>query len=80
MSVKEKPLLPDGRIRIPIVLTKEQVEAVREVKIDGLNMLNLNVVDFFTVPETWIEYWFDRNMISEDVIRFQIQKAINSSQ
>ena len=80
MSGTEKPLLPDGRIRLPYLLTKGQSNAVRQVKLDGLNMLNLNAVNYFTSPETWIEYWFDRDMISEDAIRFQIQKALNNSE
>ena len=80
MSPTEKPLIPDGRIRIPCLLTDGKMQAVRQVKIDGLQMLNLNVVDYFTEPETWIEYWFDRNIISEDAIRFQIQDAIINSE
>ena len=79
MNPTERPLAPDGRIRIPSLLTEHQIRAVRQIKIDGLLMLNLNVVDFSASAETWIEYWFDRNIISEDDIRLQIQKAIDNS-
>ncbi len=70
--------IPDGRMRILRLLTEEQKQAVRTIRIDGLIMLNRDEVDS-TPPETWLEYWFDRNIISEDEIRVQIQKVIYDS-
>jgi hypothetical protein len=56
-------------------LTEEQKQALRTIRIEGLIMLNRNEVDS-TPPETWLEYWFDRNIIFEDEIRAQIQKGL----
>jgi hypothetical protein len=70
--------IPDGRMRILRLLTEEQKQALRTIRIEGLIMLNRDEVDS-TPPETWLEYWFDRNIISEDEIRTQIQKVIYDS-
>jgi hypothetical protein len=70
--------IPDGRMRILRLLTEEQKQALRTIRIEGLIMLNRNEVDS-TPPETWLEYWFDRNIISEVEIRAQIQKVLYDS-
>ena len=70
--------IPDGRMRILRLLTEEQKQALRTIRIEGLIMLNRDEVDS-TPPETWLEYWFDRNIISEDEIRAQIQKVLYDS-
>jgi hypothetical protein len=70
--------IPDGRMRILRLLTEEQKQALRTIRIEGLIMLNRNEVDS-TPPETWLEYWFDRNIIFEDEIRAQIQKVLYDS-
>ena len=67
--------IPDGRMRILRLLTEEQKQALRKIRIEGLILLNRNEVDS-TPPETWLEYWFDRNIIFEDEIRAQIQKGL----
>ena len=78
MSMKAQNRIPDGRMRILRLLTEEQKQALRTIRIEGLIMLNRDEVDF-TPPETWLEYWFDRNIISEDELRFQIQEVIYDS-
>jgi hypothetical protein len=79
-QTEEKPLTPDGRIRMPRLLSKEQSKAIRKVQLNGLNMLNIHVEDSFAQPETWIEYWFDSESVSEDEIRLQIQNALSNAQ
>lgn len=78
MSMKAQNRIPDGRMRILRLLTEEQKQALRTIRIEGLIMLNRDEVDS-TPPETWLEYWFDRNIISEDELRFQIQEVIYDS-
>jgi hypothetical protein len=59
-------------------LTEKQKQALRTIRIEGLIMINRNEVDF-TPPETWIDYWFDRELISEDELRIKIQEALYNS-
>ena len=66
---------PDGRMRIVGLLTESQLDALRALKIDGLVMFNFNRVDF-TPPETWIEYWFDEDIVSENDLRAEIEETV----
>jgi hypothetical protein len=77
MSETELRLIPDGRMRILGLLTENQIEAVRALKIEGLIMLNRKAVEIVQ-PETWIEYWFDKDKITEDDLRSRISEAINN--
>ena len=70
--------IPDGRIRVARLLTAAQKQALMQLKVEGLIMLNQREVDF-TQPETWLEYWFDRNTISENDLRLHIHEAITNS-
>ena len=70
--------IPDGRLRFVRLLTESQTAALRTLKIEGLIMLNLNEIDF-TPPETWIEYWFDKEIISENDLRAVIEEVINKN-
>ena len=54
----QKPI-PDGRMRILRLLTEEQKQALRTIRIEGLIMLNRDEVDF-TPPETWLESRLDK--------------------
>jgi hypothetical protein len=75
MNNEERRPIPDGRIRLVRQLTESQTEALRTLKMEGLLLLNFNEVDF-SPPETWIEYWFDREITSEDDLRLKIEEAI----
>ncbi|HSK71732.1 MAG TPA: hypothetical protein VK892_08560 [Pyrinomonadaceae bacterium] len=78
MNNEERRPIPDGRIRLVRQITESQAEALRLLKIEGLLLLNFNEVDF-SPPETWIEYWFDREVISEIDLRVRIEEAIYNS-
>lgn len=78
MNIEERRPIPDGRIRLGRKLTEDQAKALRTLNIDGLLILNFNEVDF-SPPETWIEYWFDRDTISETDLRVKIEEALYSS-
>lgn len=70
--------IPDGRMRLTGFLTAAQKQALMRLKVEGLIMLNQREVDF-TQTETWLEYWFDRNTISESDLRLYIHEAITNS-
>jgi hypothetical protein len=74
-NLKSRPL-PDGRMRVIWLLNERQKEALRTLRPDGLLILNFYETEI-TQPETWIEYWFDRNTISEDDLRSLINKIIS---
>jgi hypothetical protein len=74
-NLKSRPL-PDGRMRVIWLLNERQKEALRTLRPDGLLILNFYETEI-TRPETWIEYWFDRNTISEDDLRSLINKIIS---
>lgn len=78
MNNEERRPIPDGRIRLVRQITESQSEALRLLKIEGLILLNFNEVDF-SPPEIWIEYWFDREIISEDDLRIKIEETIYNS-
>ena len=75
MNKAERRPIPDGRIRIVGLLTESQLEALRSLKIDGLIMFNCNEVDW-TPPETWIEYWFDKELVAENDLRAEIEETV----
>ena len=75
MVQAERRPIPDGRIRIVGLLNESQLEALRALKIDGLIMFNCNEVDF-TPPETWIEYWFDKELVAENDLRAAIEETV----
>lgn len=75
MEKAERRPIPDGRVRFSRLLTDGQLEALRTFKTEGLIMLNINVVDF-DPPETWIEYWFDKEIIPEDDLRISIEETV----
>ena len=75
MNNEERRPIPDGRIRLVKQLTVNQAEALRALRIEGLILLNFSEVDF-SPPETWIEYWFDREIISEIDLRIKIEEAL----
>lgn len=81
MSNVERRAIPDGRIRVAHQLSEGLAEALRTLKIDGLVMLNYNEINF-DPPEIWIEYWFDKEIISEVDLRFLIENVVyeNSEQ
>ncbi len=66
-------------MRIIRLLTEGQKEALRALKPDGLLILNFYEIEI-TQPETWIEYWFDENTITEDDLRSLIDKALISAE
>jgi hypothetical protein len=70
--------IPDGRIRVFRQLTEQEKEALRSLKIDGLEILHIKETQVLAV-ETWIEYWIDKEKGSEDNIRHQIQQSIRSA-
>jgi hypothetical protein len=76
-AAESRPI-PDGRLRFVRLITESQIAALRTLKIEGLIMLNLNKIDF-TPPETWIEYWFDKEIISENDLRAVIEEVINKN-
>lgn len=78
MKIAEIRSIPDGRMRLLCVLNERQKEALRALNLDGLVMLNIHETELAQV-ETWIEYWFDKEMISEDDLRTQINNAILDS-
>ena len=78
MSNVERRPLPDGRIRIFKPLAEPQKEALRALRINGLTLLNINETEI-SQPETWIEYWFDKDKITEDELRAEINRTIISS-
>lgn len=78
MNKVERRPIPDGRMRIAGILTESQLEALRALKISGLIMLNCNEVDW-TPPETWIEYWFDKDLISENDLRAAFEETVYQS-
>ncbi len=75
MNKVERRPIPDGRMRIVGLLTESQLMALRELKIDGLIMFNCNEVDW-TPPETWIEYWFDKDIVDENDLRAEIEETV----
>lgn len=75
MNKAERRPIPDGRIRIVGLLTESQLEALRALKIDGLIMFNCNEVAW-TPPETWIEYWFDKELVAENDLRAEIEETV----
>jgi predicted AAA+ superfamily ATPase len=78
MSKAEMHPIPDGRMRLLRILNESQKEALRSFKIEGLIILNLQEVNF-KIAETWLEYWFDREIITEDELRSQLERTISSS-
>ena len=78
MNMRAQSRIPDGRMRILRLLTEEQKQALRTIRIEGLIMLNRYEVDFAST-ETWIDYWIDRELISEDDLRIKIQEALYNS-
>ncbi len=74
----EKRPIPDGRMRIIRLLTDAQKEALRALKPDGLLILNFYEIELMQ-SETWIEYWFDENALTEDDLRSLIDKALISA-
>lgn len=78
MSEVERRLLPDGRIRIFKRITDGQKAALRALQINGLMMLSINETEILQ-PETWIEYWFDKDKITEDDLRAQLNRTIIDS-
>jgi hypothetical protein len=78
MNNVEIRLIPDGRIRIIRLLTDRQKEDLRALRIDGLRMLNINQMEIVQ-PETWIEYWIDKDEITEDDLRTQINRTLLDS-
>lgn len=79
MSELERRPIPDGRMRIIRLLTEAQKEALRALKPDGLLILNFYEIEI-TQPETWIEYWFDENTLTEDDLRALIDKALTGAE
>lgn len=75
MEKVERRPVPDGRMRIKRILTANQLKALRALRIDGLIMFNCNEIDF-NPPETWIEYWFDNQLISEADLRILLEETI----
>ena len=79
MTKPELHPIPDGRLRMLRLLTESQKEALRSLGIEGLIILNIQEVDIKST-ETWIEYWFDRQIISEDELRSKLEQTISNSQ
>jgi hypothetical protein len=75
MTNLEKRPIPDGRMRIIRLLSEAQKAALRALKPDGLLILNFYEIEI-TQPETWIEYWFDENALTEDDLRALINKTL----
>jgi hypothetical protein len=70
--------IPDGRIRLLRLLTESQIEALRNINIDGLIMLNRHEVNL-AQPETWLEYWIDKDKITEDELRARIEDVLKKA-
>ncbi len=75
MSSIERRPIPDGRIRMNKLLAEDNKAALRAIRLDGLSLLNINEVEM-AQSETWIEYWFDKNKLSEDELRTEINRTI----
>lgn len=75
MNKAERRPMPDGRIRIVGLLNENQLAALRALRMEGLIMFNFNEVDW-TPPETWIEYWFDKERIEENDLRAAIEETV----
>ena len=78
MSKAELHPIPDGRLRMIRLLNESQKEALRTLKIEGLIILNIQEVDIRST-ETWLEYWFDHEIISEDELRSKLEQTISNS-
>jgi hypothetical protein len=76
-SMRKRPI-PDGRMRIIKLLNEDQKQALRSLRPEGLLILNFYETET-TQPETWVEYWFDSEQITEDELRALINKIITSS-
>ncbi len=73
-------MIPDGRIRMNRLLTEEKKQALRAIRLEGLSLLNIDEVEMMPEQrETWIEYWFDKDKITEDELRTQINLTIINS-
>jgi hypothetical protein len=70
--------IPDGRMRFFWVLSQKQKDILITLKIEGLHMLHVKEMQMQR-HETWIEYWFDRNMIEEDSLRSLIHATLLNS-
>ena len=70
--------IPDGRMRIIKLLNEGQKQALRSMRPHGLLILNFYEIET-TRPETWVEYWFDREQITEDELRALINKILTNS-
>jgi DNA-binding MarR family transcriptional regulator len=79
MSSAEKRPIPDGRMRIIHLLTERQKEALRALRPEGLLILNLYEIET-AQAETWIEYWFDETLITEDGLRALINRVLIDNQ
>ena len=79
MSNVELGNIPDGRVRINRLLSEGQKAALMTLKIEGLILLNIKEIVVIH-DETWIDYWFDKDMVTEEEIRTQINQAILSSE
>jgi hypothetical protein len=77
LNAEMRPI-PDGRMRVIRFLTEDQKEALRQLKPDGLLILNFFEIEI-AQAETWIEYWFDSSVISEDEIRSLITRALTNA-
>ncbi|HEX8246757.1 MAG TPA: hypothetical protein VF599_01125 [Pyrinomonadaceae bacterium] len=75
MTNFERRPIPDGRMRIIRLLSEAQKAALRRLKPDGLLILNFYEIEL-AQPETWIEYWFDENRLTEDDLRTLINKTL----
>lgn len=68
---------PDGTIKINGVLNERQIKALESLNIA---LRKLSYAEMLTdPPETWLDYWFDREQISEDDLRSEIQSTLSSS-
>jgi hypothetical protein len=68
----------DGRIKIGGILTQNQIKSLTNLEIEALKQLSYS--EMATTPtETWIDYWFDKDKISEAELRSIILVAIDKS-
>jgi hypothetical protein len=62
-------------MRILWLLNENQKTALRALKIEGLQMLNINEMQM-RGQETWIEYWIDADQVTEDNVRTRIHLTL----
>ena len=67
--------IPDGRMRFFGILSDNQRNALRSLKIEGLEMLHVREMEMQR-PETWVEYWIDANKVKEDDLRTRIHLTV----